>query len=166
MTRKLTPPSSLIMTSAPLGCRISRICLVSCWGSGGGMPLKMPTGLRSIRASLEQVRALLPQKLPARLFVIGGHQVLDALISGVGERFRGVAGGQDRLADHDLDPFAKPQVLRAGERDRDHRHAGLDREMGKPFLERQELALGRSVSALRKDPDGPAHLEGPVDVVE
>src|SRR5260370_39007187 len=152
MARKATPPSPLIMISAPLGFRISRICLLIFWSSAGGMPLKMPTGLRSIRASLEQVRELLPQELAAWLFVIGGHQLLDAPIPSVGERFRGVAGGQDRLADHDLDPFAEPQVLRAGERDRYDRHAGLDREMGKPFLERQELALGRSVRAFREDP--------------
>src|SRR5260370_21913894 len=138
-TRKPTPPSLLIMISAPLGWRISRICLLIFWSSAGGMPLKMPTGFKSIRASLEQVRELLAQELAPRFLVVGGHQFLDALIPGVGERFRGMAGRQDRFADHDLDPFAKPQVFRARQRGRADRHAGLDREMGEPFLERQEL---------------------------
>src|SRR5260370_38477992 len=133
MARKATPPSPLIMISAPLGFRISRICLLIFWSSAGGMPLKMPTGLRSIRASLEQVRELLPQELAAWLFVIGGHQLLDAPIPSVGERFRGVAGGQDPLPHHDLFPFAGPPALCAGECPRVGRQTGLECEMGKHF---------------------------------
>src|SRR5712691_12512181 len=105
MTRNPTPPSPLIMISAPFGCRISRICLLIFLSSAGGMPLKMPTGFKSIRASLEQVRELLAQELATWFLVIDGHQLLDALMPGAGERFRDMAGGQERLADDDLDPF-------------------------------------------------------------
>src|SRR5260370_6580609 len=128
MTRKPTPPSPLIMISAPLGCRISRICLLIFLSSAGGMPLKMPMGFKSIRASLEQVCELLAQELAPPLLVVGGHQLLDALIPGVGERFRGVAGGHGRLADDDLDLLAEPEGFRARERDPAERPLGI----GKP----------------------------------
>src|SRR5258708_17903924 len=98
MTRNPTPPSPLIMISAPFGCRISRICLLIFLSSAGGMPLKMPTGLRSIPASLEQVRELLPQELAAWLFVIGWHQLLDAPIPSVAQRFPSTAGGKQSPA--------------------------------------------------------------------
>src|SRR2546428_2789051 len=124
MTRNPTPPSPLIMISAPCGCLISRICLVTRLRSPGEKPSKMPTGLRSIGAILllEESRQPLAQELMARFLAVGRQELVHALVSGLGQRFRGVAGGLDRLAAHDLGPLAQPQVLRPPYRDRDDPH--------------------------------------------
>src|SRR5258708_28313684 len=104
MTRKPTPPSPLIMISAPCTCLISRICLPTLLRSPGEKPSKMPTGLRSIGAILllEQVCKLAAQKLLAWLLSVSRHQVLHTLVSGLGQRLGSVAGGMDRLPDHHL----------------------------------------------------------------
>src|ERR1700737_20916 len=168
MNRKPTPPSPRIMISAPLGCLISRICLATFLSSAGEKPSKMPTGLRSIRAILllEEVCQLAAEELAAGLVAVGGHELLHALVAGVGQRLRRVAGRRDRLSDDDLDPFAKPQVLGARQRHGHDRHPSLDGEMGEALLEGHELALGRPVISLGEDGYGPAHLECPVDVPE
>src|SRR5258706_7350038 len=168
MTRKPTPPSPLIMISAPCTCLISRICLLTLLRSPGEKPSKMPTGLRSIGAILllEQVRKLPAQKLLAWFLSVSRHQDLHALVPGLGQRFGGVAVGMDGLSDRDLDPLAQPDVLGAREGDGNDRHAGLDREMCEPLLEGHQLALLRSVVALGKDRHRAADLERPVNMLE
>src|SRR5260370_7872006 len=113
MTRKPTPPSPLIMISAPCTCLISRICLLTLLRSPGEKPSKMPTGLRSIGAILllEQVRKLPAQKLLARFLSVSRHQLLHTLVPGLGQRFAGVAAGINGLSDPPLDPLAQPQAL-------------------------------------------------------
>src|SRR5258706_7465268 len=105
MTRKPTPPSPLIMISAPCTCLISRICLPTLFRSPGEKPSKMPTGLRSIGAILllEQVRKLPAQKLLAWFLSVSRHQLLHAVLPGLGQRFRGVAVGIDQLFDREPD---------------------------------------------------------------
>src|SRR2546428_13334485 len=112
MTRKPTPPSPRIMISAPFGCLISRICFVIFLSSPGDMPSKMPTGLRSIGAILllEEVGEPVAQELPAGFFLVNRHELFHALIAGGGERFRCVAGGEDRLADHGPGALSEPTV--------------------------------------------------------
>src|SRR5438309_3082055 len=149
MTRKPTPPSPRIMISAPCGCRISRIDLAAFLSSPDDMPSKMPTGLRSIAAILllEKARETAAPELAARLLVVGGHERFDAFERRLGERLGRLSRRAQRRTDHHHDPLSKPQVFGPRQRDRNHRYARLDGEMGKAFLEGHELALGGPVVA-------------------
>src|SRR3989449_11153269 len=151
------------MISAPFGCLISRICLLIFLSSPGDMPSKMPTGLRSIGAILllEEVGEPVAQELPAGFFLVNRHELFHALIAGVGERFRCVAGGEDRLADNDLDPLAKPHVLRPREGHRDHGHARFYGKKREPLLEGQEPAPFRPRVAPRGGPPRSPRFRAP-----
>src|SRR5260370_8464692 len=138
MTRKPTPPSPLIMISAPFTCLISLICLPTLLRSPGEKPSKMPTGLRSIGAILllEQVRKLPAQKLLAWFLSVNRHQVLHTFVPGLGHRFGCVAGGLDRLSDLHLYPLAQPEAFRARVGDGNDRPAAPHPKITQPLLPR------------------------------
>src|SRR3989442_15661561 len=138
------------MISAPFGCLISRICLLIFLSSPGDMPSKMPTGLRSIGAILllEEVGEPVAQELPAGFFLVNRHELFHALIAGVGERFRCVAGGVVRVADNDLYALAEPHVLRPRAGRLGHRPPPFPPKMREPLVEGPEAALFRPVVVL------------------
>jgi len=77
-----------------------------------------------------------PQELAAAGFAVGRYQLAQAGFSQGDHRVDGLAGALDRLANDHPNRFSQPEILGAGERDRQHRHMVVHGEVGKPFLER------------------------------
>src|SRR5438094_7065981 len=69
-----------------------------------------------------------------------------------------------RRADDHSDSLPQPEVLGAGEGDRDDRHTGLDREVCEPLVKREQLTLGLAVAALGKDRHRAAQLQAAIYV--